>query len=333
MNKYLAILSKILQDVDPSQISEQKLYLIPSGADYRWIFPTYNKSVFQFVRKWQPYSVKGKVQWILLLLFYRFGLLDFLPNIVKTTIQAPDLMRYSCTYVGTIGIYQKLVISDIRNNLLIKVAVGDRAPDKIRDEYQVLTELSLSPLNCPKALNHNDELNYFVQTIQPGNLSRAFFNNKHIAILNQMPTGTILNSLDQIMPHRHYLIENHSFIKSAFYHLTIPFDTKLTFQHGDFCPWNILEYSGKYQLIDFEEARNNGLPLYDYLYFHVRQAQLLTGENQISLNKRHLLQLNVRVQDIDQLLKLNRAYMIYLAIKNNDIQFAHFINECEFLFI
>ena len=92
-------------------------------------------------------------------------------------------MRYSCTYVGTIGIYQKLVISDIRNNLLIKVAVGDRAPDKIRDEYQVLTELSLSPLNCPKALNHNDELNYFVQTIQPGNLSRAFFNNKHIAIL------------------------------------------------------------------------------------------------------------------------------------------------------
>lgn len=332
MNKYLAILSKVLQDVDPSQISEQKLYLIPSGADYRWIFPTYNKSVFKFVRKWQPYSVKGKVQWILLLLFYRFGLLDFLPNIVKTTIQAPDLMRSSCTYVGTIGIYQKLVISDIRNNLLIKVAVGDRAPDKIRDEYQVLNELSQSPLNCPKVLNHNEELNYFAQTIQPGKLTRACFNDKHIAILNQMPSGVILNSLEQIMPDWIDLIENHSFIKPVFHYLTIPFDTKLTFQHGDFCPWNILAYRGQYQLIDFEEARNNGLPLYDYLYFHVRQAQLFHGGNQIPLNKRYLLMLHDRIQDIDQLLKLNMAYMIYLAIQNNDIEFARFINKSEFIF-
>lgn len=331
MNNYLTILSKVLQDLDPTQVAIHQIYLIPRGTGgFRWIFPPFNKEVWQYIKRWQPYSVKGKVQWILLLLFYRFGLLDYLPNVVKTNIKAPNLLLSSSTYIGTIGPHQKLVVSDINKQQIIKVAVGDRSHEKIRDEYHVLNELSQRSFNCPKALYLNTELDYFVQTIQPGHLTSPRLDKKHIELLNTMPICSKLECLDQIMPDWQDVIDKHSFINSDLHQLTIPSDIKMIWQHGDFCPWNILKFCGKYYLIDFEEARSKGLPLYDYLYFHVRKAQCFPDSGKIILRKLDLIRFLHQSRDIFSSLKLNQAYMIYLAIKNDDIEFARFANNVDF---
>lgn len=330
MNSYIERLTRLVNHLDTGPTQKHKIYLIPGSHEYRWIIPTYNRKVYQHLKSWRPYSLKAYIFWKVILFFYRMRLIHVLPNIGDVTIVSTSVIKQLAIYIGTPGPCQKLVITDTKNQKIIKIGVGNQSSKKIYYEYKFLQQCKLS--GFPSVFEYIDHLGASIQSKSFGSLSSSNFSKDHILLLKKMPQTNVLIKLEDFMPDWQDYKKKYTFIRSIFHYPKIPNDLYFIVQHGDFCPWNILAYRGQYQLIDFEEARNNGLPLYDYLYFHVRQAQLFHGGNQIPLNKRYLLKLHDRIQDIDQLLKLNMAYMIYLAIQNNDIEFARFINKCEFIF-
>jgi thiamine kinase-like enzyme len=146
-----------------------------------------------------------------------------------------------------------------------------------------------------------------------------------------MPITGTLNHITQIMPNSFKHYDKYQFIHSRFFNPPIPNGTKLIFQHGDFCAWNILFHENKLNLIDFEESTTLGLPLFDYIYFKARYCQLFSRKDYILLLIEECRDLLHSLDHLEKHILLVQSYMIYISLEKHDIDFAIFINNIRFI--
>lgn len=56
--------------------------------------------------------------------------------------------------------------------------------------------------------------------------------------------------------------------------------------HGDFAPWNVREYEGRWTLIDWERGELSGVPGWDWLHFIVQRAVLVERLEAVQVRER-----------------------------------------------
>lgn len=238
-------------------------YIHPFKPQY--FFPKAFKKHEVFISFFKPYSRIGKISWKLFRTFelYRmwFGKTNieaFIPEKeIRKIIGLKSLMAFN---TGTPGPEQKITGLgwDKNNYFFIKYAQTPLAIKNVVNEHNILRQLSGLDFVPQVKTFHQDEKRALLKTdvlmgSRLGNVP-----------LNQ----TILNCL--------YTFSETSITSENKFTSSV----KMTFAHGDFCPWNMMEQNGRILLFDWEMG--GGYPLgYDVFTFLFQTHFLLEPEKPI----------------------------------------------------
>ncbi|PKG82547.1 hypothetical protein CXF85_13780 [Colwellia sp. 75C3] len=212
-------------------------------------------------------------------------------------------------YVGTEGLQQKAVASLIctktsGNIAIMKIAIGSAASRSLNNEISALSTLEKHKFHyAPKCLNQNKALGYTVQTVIDGKLSSRELTVQHIELLSELASVSpkqqttylaikkeLLEQLELNKSSKDRSLTENDFtlISKTLNKVESDFELPLIFVHGDFSPWNIKVASSCVKnslnkrstknthlaLIDWEDFKFSGLPLWDLCHFCFMQSNL-----------------------------------------------------------
>ncbi|WP_027358831.1 phosphotransferase [Desulforegula conservatrix] len=277
--------------------------VIHSKGEPRWIIPAKSKGInalCSILNEWRPYSLMALIKWRFLVILYRLNLLQHLPQVKKIGfIYKHDFLRKAfgnskkelLIYIGTPGYERKAVITvldsiSLKPECIYKIPIEKGANHSIIKEAETLNMLSRYQINAPAVIEFDSINGISSQTYANGYLYKRSLTDKHIDLLIKMPkTGKKISFLEI----------GHSLRKGL---ETISLDKKLNrglsklterfsadchfdsvFVHGDLAPWNIkMQHDNQLCCIDWENANEFGLPLYDLCHFHLMQSFLFGKE-------------------------------------------------------
>ncbi len=306
LQKVLAELEVIDYQNNPTHHGGSYL-VIPGNAGTRWIIPMQPKFGMPVLNQWQPYGLSSRLKWKLLRLLYRLHLARFIPGVTCITgrddksLCAPDTQTevVPVVYVGTPGAQQKAVVNlvdtgDFRPLSVMKVALSKGAQSSLYREATVLKQLAnLGVPYVPLLMQDREEGASTFQTVLSGMPTGRKLTQQHIEWLLALPKtgevttldkqreilqGTLDLCVDQMEPdHKATLVNAIDVVKGQ---VEIP----LVLIHGDFAPWNIIQHPDhSLQVVDWEDAHFDGLPLWDLCHFYYMQAHLFDDMNPTSL--------------------------------------------------
>lgn len=221
-----------------------------------------------------------------------------------TSVDKYDLKTVSpIIYVGTQGLQQKavgsLICAETGEPLAImKIALGKCAINSLSSEAEALNLLDkFSFAHAPKLICKDSILGYTMQSVIGGKLSSRCLSPQHVDVLCELADASPLQTtsygtLKAQLVKKYNTVRTH--IESDFDEMGLnvleqymneyaeDFDIPVVFVHGDFAPWNIklvqCDANGRFPaqlvLIDWEDFKENGFPLWDLSHFCFLQAHL-----------------------------------------------------------
>lgn len=255
------------------------------GTDrLRWIFPARAQLGLPVLQRWRPYGRGSLWRWAVLMQAYRFGLVGFLPQAARIRGKGNrPAKRFPVIYVGTPGPTQKLVVHWIdaethQPTEVEKIPVGPDATAALERERQALDLLAgVNDARAPRFQAAKD--GQWCQSMMGGQLGPAGLTPAHVEALLALPrsearTGfsAMREALGARLRARADLPPDWLARLDRVGDLSAPG----VIEHGDFAPWNALfQPDGSVALVDWETWHQEGLPLYDLIYFKLRCATLL----------------------------------------------------------
>ena len=291
---------------------EQRFVAITSNGIPRWIIPLGSSLTKYALSQWTPYGYLSQIKWLVICFFSPYQILLHLPNIymikgstvfddcsdISTIKNSIDVERFiPVIYVGTPGKQQKAVVSLVCDSTLspvivMKIAIGDFATRSLITEANALKTLSIHGFDkAPRIICQKEHLGYTVQSVVGGKLSERKLTMHHIEILLELAVNTphqcikysvIIEQLTRLVR----VVSNTdpeaiskdvvNLIDQYLKQVDNDFELPVTFVHGDFAPWNIkvAEKNENMALIDWEDFKPDGLPLWDLCHFCFIQAHL-----------------------------------------------------------
>ena len=226
-------------------------YIHPLKKQY--FFPRRFKRYSLLVSFFVPYSLFGKISWLLFrsLPLYRifFSVKDvtnFIPQLLVSQFDDPNsIMAFN---LGTSGPEQKITAVGIHNNqpIFVKYAKSEVAKKNVMNEHTALQKLKEFSF-VPKVVRYfSDEKQVFLVT-------SAFEGNRiqglHLSdeIFDTIVTITKIRGVNRKS-------ETSELLES--------------FSHGDFCPWNLMDKDGKILVYDWEHSGNYllGYDLFTFIF-------------------------------------------------------------------
>lgn len=349
----------------PEQVSaEERFYVISSEKGPRWIVPCNSAYGLPVLRQWRPYGAASSAKWTVLKWAYGLGQLHRLPNVTPIGIAgansqdwlhlgyqaASDLVPV--VYVGTTGSTQKAVVTllDKRNQEILGVAklpLGAMAATNILSEADVLTELASElPGLAPECLFSDSKKGVMVQQVLLGTPVKRDLTLAHIqwlSGLHQGPETTTIRAqaaaLTQRLERASGLSEsNRTTMQKVLKRLTDSEPLPNTWIHGDFAPWNLKWQTGSSRgslvAVDWEDAKPDGLPLYDLLHYQYIQSYLfdtrsavLTDTWQNSNVRQYAQSLGIARAQFDQIALYYLTDMWLQTVLRNKAQDADFFRS------
>lgn len=287
---------------------ENRYWVIGNSDEPRWIIPFKSEGALSVLRQWRPYSKSAYLKWQLLLTAYQLGKLHNLPGIISIGVinaasscwkhlgytNQPSILP--TIYIGTPGPTRKAVVSLIDPHQqtivgVVKVALEKSATQNVLREAETLTYLaSEKPGLAPTVLFVNQPQKLAVQTIVPGKPVGKSMTPAHIEWLSRLLTPEKKTSLQEQVCHLNQRtskltgIDQISMTKMDILWKILNDPTPLpsTWIHGDFAPWN-LKWVDRQTLVavDWEDAKPDGLPLYDIFHHQYIQSNLLNHRKDI----------------------------------------------------
>jgi hypothetical protein len=340
---------------------ENEFLVIPGNGSPRWLVPSSSEYGLNVLADWNPYGVNSRIKWLILKFFYRFNLLAGIPGITKVAHEefsvSPDVKKCQpqeskiivipVIYVGTPGPKQKIVVTlvEVQSQqavTVVKIALGKQAKISIMQEAYMLTQLAKFGVQSVPRLVPGSVAQ---QTILRGKLSSRRFGKAHIEFLLSLPKvggkSTFLEKKQELLVLYSGLKTGFTFLQmksiaSAINAIISKNSIELVFIHGDFAPWNIKQTSNyDCKVFDWEDARVDGLPLWDICHFNLIQAHLFKESKDIStffdgiasnrntLIESYLTQMNISPADVIQLALLYFLFTIF--DENTNFEYKEFL--------
>jgi hypothetical protein len=293
----LAALGIAADDAQP-----QVPYTILSGHDGpRWLIPDQSPLSRTILSEWHPYGLLTRAFWLAVPIASRLGVLPRLPGAARTLLPLNACSQFT-SHIGRhfdaslpvvlVGNYtptRKLLVfveeRSPRRNVLVKVPLTPPAQVSIRNEAHVLEKLNRR-LRAPRLLDLNEDAGIAMQEYLPGQLGSRRCKPEYVRLLLELidtGEGISLRTHGQRLAERlracAAYAENAAGVDSALALLERDVTLPAALIHGDFAPWNIRELQGgDCALIDWEAARQHGLPLHDLCHFYFMQSRLFAPE-------------------------------------------------------
>ncbi len=267
----------------------------------RWIVPCRPQLGLPVLKQWHPYNFTSRINWGCFLFLYSKRLLGRIPSIRKVNITAPGKLRMpGCTadlvpviYVGTPGPQQKAVVTLVdpescTPQAIMKVALSEGARASLLKETKILEKLAAANVaGTPSLLGVEECGGRTWQTVIAGRLLSRKLTNAHINWLLQLPRSektTTLSDQQELLS-SHIREDNLSdkcrkAVSDSVAMIEGRRQMPLVMVHGDFTPWNLKRQNeGRIGAIDWEDAEQEGLPLWDLSHFYFMQAHLFNDRN------------------------------------------------------
>ena len=224
------------------------------------IFPPYNpqfyfsSDLYNYDNRnslfYHPYNKIAALVWLVMLRFTfinRLTSLPFknLPDHVKQIIARIDLPQASFQInCGTKGPDQKLTVIRHQDSKeeFFKIAYSERGNELVKNEFEILSSLK-GKFNSPLAIDYYMHNEYCYLQTQKIEAEKFKYNQIGIDVFN------VLLSISS-----HEISQVNEFVYA--------------FQHGDFCPWNLLKNGAVIHVIDWELAGQYplGFDLFTYIF-------------------------------------------------------------------
>lgn len=284
-------------------------FIVLVGNDYpRWIVPTDNVIAKQVLKQWRPYGKSSFIKWQIFRLMYILRVAHWLPGTHKIVFDKNIVFHSSelkkalvpVVYVGTPGQQQKAVVTlvDPDNALpmsVMKVALAENAAFSLKTEANMLDILKeMKVENVPRLISIDENHQFSLQSVISGSLSGRALTQTHIELLSNFPiigkSYTFYRICEQLKlelavsnigQKKMNLQESQVEIcRQAIIKIEHPDEFSLVMIHGDFSPWNLkIQSSGQLAAIDWEDAKVDGLPLWDLCHFYFIQEHLFQDVN------------------------------------------------------
>lgn len=276
----------------------------------RWVLPDGSPLAQTLLREWHPYGQLTRIFWSAIPLANRLGVLPWFPGNVRSTLPA-DASRQFLRHVGRqfdagppvilIGnnaITRKVLVfledRSLKRIVLAKVPLTPLARVSIGNEARMLETLD-GRLHAPRLVYAAPETGIAVQEYLPGKLGSQRLKPEYVELMLTLAGsgGRIsLREYGQRLAERlracSAYAKNAAVLNAALALVESDVDPSdstvpAALVHGDFAPWNIKDLPGNLSggectLIDWEMARQDGLPLYDLCHFYYMQARLFTPD-------------------------------------------------------
>ncbi len=281
-------------------------FVIPGNGLPRWIIPVQPMFGGPILAQWQPYGVLSRLKWKVLRLLYRLQVIKFIPGVYRITSINDKTLDEPVTstevvpvvYVGTPGLQQKAVVTlvntrDANSLAVMKVALANGAYTSLGREAIVLKRLAhLGVTGVPQFVQKNIESECTLQTMLSGRPTSRKMSQLHIDWLLTLPKSEEVTTLDKQAEILRNLLElnmnqfstcHKTILRCAIDTIKGQNEIPLVLVHGDFAPWNIKQQADRSLLVmDWEDARFDGLPLWDLCHFYFIQAHLFNEMTPIS---------------------------------------------------
>jgi hypothetical protein len=267
----------------------------------RWILPHGSPLAQTLLRDWRPYGLLTRIIWLAVPLANRVSVLPLLPGNARSTLPSDASRQFlghagqqfdagpPVILVGNSAITRKLLVfledRNLKRIVLAKVPLTPLARVSIGNEARVLESLN-GRLHTPRLVYASQEAGIAMQEYLPGRLGSRRLKPEYVDLLLALAeTGGRISlrehgwRLAERLRACPAYAENAARLNTALALLESDADLPPTLVHGDFAPWNIKELPGRAcTLIDWEMARQRGLPLYDLCHFYYMQVRLFTPD-------------------------------------------------------
>ena len=275
-------------------IADTAVYVaVPGNENARWLLPAGNSGIDGVLANWQPYRLKSRLAWAGVRAASKIGQVSEIPGSSVLEVEGASSTDWSelgwpgneapvpVIYLGTPGPRRKAVVHladrvSGKCRAVVKVPLTDEARVALLHEAEVLKAMAEARFEWAPRLLHVDHASGittqdFVEG-QPGSRSLG------------PEVWRLLGSL--LLPGETTSLEAHAerweqgisgaagaaSVASAVEELRDSTPLPACWEHGDFAPWNIKRLSdGRCALLDWEDARREGLPLQDaYHFLHIQ---------------------------------------------------------------
>lgn len=285
----------------PSIFSGQATIVAPTPLNVRviskngcpkWILPEDAQRAMPVLNSWRPYGAASRLKWSVIRLACRLNAISMLPGVRSETLQCdlaywrewiPDLSDGWCItgYIGSQSPTQKallfLIGRDGQVRAVAKVPLTPQAASAVLNEASILEKLD-DVLPAPRIIFRDAQHGIAAQTwIGGANVARKF-SEEHLRLLanfaSQGVPVRLSDFLAEITKHLPAISPalDPALLADALSLLDQSAPLESCIVHGDFTPWNLRRLSdGRLTLIDWEWARENGLPWQDVCrYFYLQ---------------------------------------------------------------
>lgn len=295
-----SILAKL--GIAASEASAKAAYTVLSGRNGpRWVLPENSALALTVLREWHPYDLRARLLWSVVPMAARAGALRLLPGAKRVELPADAseqfISRFGLSFdasqpvvlVGnTVATRKLLVFVENRSlgvNALIKVPLTPLARTGICIEARALDSLQ-GKLRAPRLLYFAEDAGIAMQEYLAGKLGSRRCKPEYVRLLLDLVMrneATSLRESGRGLAERLRACSDYGAhaetLDAALALLEDDAAVPPARIHGDFVPWNLRELpDGNCTLLDWELARQRGLPLYDFCHFYYMQSLLFYPE-------------------------------------------------------
>jgi hypothetical protein len=267
----------------------------------RWIVPDGSRIARTLLSEWHPYGLLTRILWLTVPVASRLGILPLIPGNARSALPSDASRQFlrnvgrqfdagpPVILAGNNAITRKLLVfledRGLDRTLLAKVPLTPLARVSIDNEARVLDKLN-GRLHTPRLIGSFEGAGIAMQEYVCGRLGSRRCKPEYVEFLLALADANGRISLrdyggriaERLRACPAYL-ENAVQLKVALELLELDADLQPVLVHGDFAPWNIKVLpGGACTLIDWEMAREHGLPLYDLCHFYYMQSRLFTPD-------------------------------------------------------
>jgi len=345
------------QRVGSGRLVGQSFLAIPGNDALRWIVPRDSRLGSNVLAQWKPYGAISLFKWCLFRFFYALKIAPLMPGtaiIMSEGLSCAQMPRLTddtvpVIYVGTPGPQQKAVVTLVnakngKSVAVMKVALTAGACTSLLREAEILTFLAdVGVKNVPRLLSIDKVNGLSWQSVLPGLLSPKKLTKKHIDWLQNLPQSGGMTSFEEqkklmckLVSHNDFKLsaQQVSLLKIAIEKIKSNNPIPLVLVHGDFAPWNLKQNSnGDLAVFDWEDAKIEGLPLWDLCHFYFIQAHLLNSKMTIDkfssnpLVKTYLVKMGIDRADMLGLMLLYFLFMVVDRSRNTSRAYRAFLIE------
>ncbi len=277
---------------------------VPGNETVRWLLPAATPEIGRVLGNWAPYRLWSRVGWAAIRAASKLGQTAEIPGVSVLEVEGTRganwrLMGWRggeppipVIYLGTPGPRRKSVVHLVDRSsgdcrAVVKVPLTDKAKAAILHEAEVLEALAAERYALSPRLLYVDSVRAITtQTFVEGHPGSPRLTPEFWRLLRSLmladETTTLAEHAEKWAREIDTVYNDSTECRSvatAIDELRDHSPLPACWEHGDFTPWNVKRLpDGGCALLDWEDARREGLPLQDAYHFLHMQDWLFGGQ-------------------------------------------------------